>query len=1680
MNRLSLYVFYDRNGKLRDFDKYYLNSLSEISDTVVLVNGLISSEDREFLKSKGYAFVCRDNVGFDFAAWKEYFAVNIKAISSRYDEVILCNCSCYGPVFPFERIFSQMSSVECDFWGLCRHPGANSRYPAHLQSYFLVLRSRLFKDSSFIEYFNSLKTARNWQEAVNQETHFTKYFEDKGFTAASFIDDSLSKIYPDASIILPERLLELGFPFVKRKVFSVDYSHIQSYTDGTYIRAVLDFLRNRTSYPVDLIKKDILNSLPNSQIRNVFHLTYALDSKKADSSKQNLPESKSSVAAILFSYYEDLVEQNIRYLSALPKNCHLFIVVLSEKMKNLWEQRLKPSGYKYEIRMQRNRGRNEAAYWLTCRDVIHDFDYICLIHDKKTPSAHPPVRGVYFAEHCLKNVLFSEEYVLNVIRLFDSHPDLGLLMPTVPMFGDWPNLILNREWGRNREVAKEVYDRLKLGVPFDEHPAAPWGAMFWIRGLVMAAFYRYSWTPDDFPEEPIKVTDGTVLHAMERMYPMIAQESGYLSAWIVPSGLIGTYYDNLYSKTLEYKAEYDTRRFQTAPKQVSSNALPVARWTGPRGNEPLFFPEGYLEMYPDIAKAGVDPWRHYVLFGMQEGRDNGLHPTDDVFFMEGYLEMYPDASGSKTELWRNYVLVGKKEGRDNGLHPGDDLFFAEGYLAMYPDVEASGFDPWHHYVLYGKEEGRDNGLHPGPDAFFPEGYRYNYPSCINEPYSDNLWLNYVKIGKYLDRNNGLTSLSPFFNGVYLERHPGASLRDAWKDYVLNSLKHRRQDLILYPEYSVTRKILKKVRPSVAVIMPVYNRKGVVMQAIASVLNQSWANWHLYVVDDFSEDGTWDYLKSAIQDPRITLLKSKYKGVCGARNTAAKQIKEDYVAYLDSDNTWNREYLELMLCRLLEAKTICCYGAQKITRTDDYGSVETLGFRYNVLDTHKIRNFNFIDLNVFMHRSSVFREIGYFDVSLRRMVDWDFILRCAEKYSFSRLPYAGCNYDDTEDENRISQSNSYTFNYMNVIRNNHWFDWDVLSECSSGKDDSLVSVIVCYGKDDSLPFLKNCLNSLKKARSYGHSKYRTEVILVDDSCSDEMHETVSEFYDSSLIDRCIVNNNECGFPLSCNSALSLANGSFSVFLDSHSYVFVNWLDPLIKPLKRHQELKGTTARVLQPDGVINSIGCLFDSVSGLPYDLLHDLPSSLPASQRLTLLPCVNSYCCAFRTNDLLARKGLYCIYSSGLAVADMCMQLGNGRPVFAYIPSSTVICPADSSLQPARTNDLEPFAEGWFGNAEYDEEKFFARRDLNELIKTREKAGSVSFKKFTKTAITKHSTDYFIPVYDFPRLGYSCALSSEMRDVISRMKAFSRLVVIKDPAPGIPYDKKYEWGDYYFARSLARSFEKLGFDTRIDSLEDWYSHDDGVCINIVLRGITKFECISCPDSFNVMWLISHPDMIYASELNEYDCVFAASEFLADKYSALQSVHVPCVYLPQCTDPEVFLPAKVSEAYISGNLFVGNSRGVMRDAVKKCLDEDVDIQIIGNGWNDLVKPELIRSGAVPSFLVPFLYRSAEAVLNDHWDDMRQNRIASNRIFDVLACGRGIVTDNFESIPEELKFACFSYEKCSIKEAIDKCRSFNKNITKEQKEKLRNIICDRFSFDRRTLQIAESLYPILEKR
>lgn len=292
-----------------------------------------------------------------------------------------------------------------------------------------------------------------------------------------------------------------------------------------------------------LIYDDLLKTMQHSALRKILHHTFILpESGKTDALRMG----HEKIALIVFSYFEDLLEETLQYIKNMPEGSDIFIVVVTDQMKELWKLRQKElSAWQVYVRKQQNRGRNEAAYWLTCRDAIENHDIICVAHDKKTPSARPGIKGYYFSRHCWDGILKSRDYVQNLLALFRREPQIGLLMPPPPLFSDWASLIIGNEWGNNRELAENLYKRLDLHVPFDETPAAPFGTMFWVRRQAMRPFFRYPWTVEDFPREPLKKVDGTVLHALERMYPMIAQEAGYCSGWVMPASYGGVMYDNL-------------------------------------------------------------------------------------------------------------------------------------------------------------------------------------------------------------------------------------------------------------------------------------------------------------------------------------------------------------------------------------------------------------------------------------------------------------------------------------------------------------------------------------------------------------------------------------------------------------------------------------------------------------------------------------------------------------------------------------------------------------------------------------------------------------------------------------------------------------------------------------------------------------------------------------------------------------------------------------------------------------------------------------------------------------------------------------------------------------------------------------------------------------------------------
>lgn len=106
-------------------------------------------------------------------------------------------------------------------------------------------------------------------------------------------------------------------------------------------------------------------------------------------------------------------------------------------------------------------------------------------------------------------------------------------------------------------------------------------------------------------------------------------------------------------------------------------------------------------------------------------------------------------------------------------------------------------------------------------------------------------------------------------------------------------------------------------PLVSVVMPAYNCKQYVEQAVRSVQEQSCGNWELIIVDDCSTDGTFSLLSAlAEQDERIRVFRNPVNAGAGmTRNHGVAQAKGTWVAFLDSDDLWTADKLEKQLALL---------------------------------------------------------------------------------------------------------------------------------------------------------------------------------------------------------------------------------------------------------------------------------------------------------------------------------------------------------------------------------------------------------------------------------------------------------------------------------------------------------------------------------------------------------------------------------------------------------------------------------------------------------------------------------------------------------------------------------------------------------------------------------------------
>lgn len=540
---VAIYVYWSRNKTLEANTISYVEELIKANEHVLFVsNSQIDLRDASKLTNMGVTFLQRENSGFDFWGWKD--GINqFKDKIKKAKNLILCNSSCFLAFNSLDALLLRMDD-EADLWGVSCFEDRNT--PFHLQSYFLLFKRTILQDwDDFISFWNKLPKMSKWKEAVELgELRLTKFYLDRGFRCKSIsVPAALPSDDVNPSFYYPIKLFQAGSPFLKKKIFSEDYRLFLLPSYGDAPRAAMHYVREKGGRYNEILSELITRSTPSQLIQSL-QLNYIVGANQ--SCERGSPSS--NAALICFVYYEDMVEYISNILFRFHQITDVYIVSTKRSLLDLYRGRLTKILPAAHYRLQQNRGRNEAAYFLTCKDVWQKYDYVCALHDKKTAHARPSLQGIDFMKHCEQNLCPSTSTIIEIIELFEKNPLLGLLVPPLPFFGSFISSAYN-PIGLNMSSIKLLNEKFFNGKLFSSNQidvfAAPFGGMFWARTAALDTLCSSTLSYEDFPQEPIGKSDGTILHALERCYPMIARSSGFYTARVLNISLVPLIYNNL-------------------------------------------------------------------------------------------------------------------------------------------------------------------------------------------------------------------------------------------------------------------------------------------------------------------------------------------------------------------------------------------------------------------------------------------------------------------------------------------------------------------------------------------------------------------------------------------------------------------------------------------------------------------------------------------------------------------------------------------------------------------------------------------------------------------------------------------------------------------------------------------------------------------------------------------------------------------------------------------------------------------------------------------------------------------------------------------------------------------------------------------------------------------------------
>lgn len=208
------------------------------------------------------------------------------------------------------------------------------------------------------------------------------------------------------------------------------------------------------------------------------------------------------------------------------------------------------------------------------------------------------------------------------------------------------------------------------------------------------------------------------------------------------------------------------------------------------------------------------------------------------------------------------------------------------------------------------------------------------------------------------------------------------------------------------------------KPFISVITPTYNRENLISRAIESVLNQTYKDFELIIVDDGSTDNTKEIVKSFQEkDNRIVYIYQENRGLSSALNKGLSVASGKYIAFLESDDEWLPQKLEKQIYVLEHYSSVylvSCWAFRVFSDT----SIKLFKTHKGIIKKEQWCHFfetgGIISPSTIIIRKEVFNIVGFFDTNLKAVVDLDFYIRFVNNFDIYFIPESLVNYYESSE------------------------------------------------------------------------------------------------------------------------------------------------------------------------------------------------------------------------------------------------------------------------------------------------------------------------------------------------------------------------------------------------------------------------------------------------------------------------------------------------------------------------------------------------------------------------------------------------------------------------------------------------------------------------------------------